>query len=163
LSSQAGNTPLDLATGDARAVLEHHAAVLAAVAADPAALGPAFLAHLAALSKSEGVPAAVLPLQAYHLQPALRWLPDATLAALGPWAHDVAVAQLMALGPFEDLLEDVYPLVMECVLVELPLAEVRSISAHCSSKAANAWVGLVVAAADKVSTEAASKPRNFLR
>jgi hypothetical protein len=142
LTSQAGNTPLDLATGDARAVLQHHAAVLAAVAADPAALGPAFLVHLAALSKSEGVPAAVLPLQAYHLQPALRWLPNATLAALGPWADDVAAAQLMARAPFKDFPAEMNALMMECVLVELPLAEARSIAACCSSKAAFAWSSL---------------------
>lgn len=160
MSSQAGNTPLDLATGDARAVLERHAAVLAAVAADPAALGPAFLAHLAALSKSQGVPAAALPLRAYHLQPALRWLPVPTLAALGPWARDVAAAQLMARGPFKRESICCRRKVLECLLVQLPLAEAWSIPARCSSPAAFAWVDLVVAAADRVSMHSSWKSSN---
>ena len=161
LSLQAGNTPLDLATGDARAVLEHHAAVLAAVAADPAALGPAFLAHLAALSKSQGVPAAVLPLRAYHLQPALRWLPVPTLAALGPWARDVAAAQLMARGPFKRESIRCRRMILNCLLVQLPLAEAWSIPARCSSPAAFAWVDLVVAAADRVSAHSSRKSVNY--
>ena len=160
LSSQAGNTPLDLATGAARAVLERHAAVLAAVAADPAALGPALLAHLAALSKSQGVPAAALPLRAYHLQPALRWLPVPTLAALGPWARDVAAAQLMARGPFKRESICCRRKVLECLLVQLPLAEAWSIPARCSSPAAFAWVDLVVAAADRVSMHSSWKSSN---
>ena len=102
------------------------------------------------------MPAAVLPLRAYHLQPALRWLPVPALAALGPWAREVAAAQLTARGPFKNLPEEINSLVMQYLLVQLPLAEAWSITARCSSPAACAWVGLVAAAADRVSTEAAS-------
>ena len=54
IKDTSGATPLDLATDDAcRTLLENHAAILAALAADPATLASGAVVHCAILSVSE--------------------------------------------------------------------------------------------------------------
>jgi len=94
-------TPFDLATNKAcRDLLKHHAAVFAAVEADPSALISALVAHCSALSGSNKPSSeTALSLRPYHLIWRFSWTPPSTQAVVFKWARDAFIVQLAAFTP----------------------------------------------------------------
>ena len=92
------------------------------------------------------MPATVLSLRAYHLDPCFLWAPPMACAAVFAWAQRVFVAQLAAtIQPFEKLPDDCAGDVLE--FFGMTHTESELIAKHCSSLEARAWVRKVVASA----------------
>jgi len=146
-----GATPIDLATdGDSRDILDHHAAVMAAIRADPAALVSYALAHCASLSGAqESVPAPALPLRAYQLDPFFLWAPEPAFSAtVFAWAPDAVIPQLAGTSlPFRQLNPDCEGDILEFFNVAMTREDALHVATHCSSQEACAWVRAVITAA----------------
>jgi len=145
-----GVTPLDLATfgSPCRALLEHHADVVAVLTAMPDLLVSASLAHCANCDSLGGaVSMTVLSLRGYHFDASFLWAPDDAREAVVAWARSALMAQLAAnTPPFEDLSDDVAGDVLEYFDTAMTRFESLRIVAHCSSPKSLAWVRAVTVA-----------------
>ena len=145
-----GATPLNLATDDAcRAILEHHAAVLATIKKNPTALISAATAHCAALSASEeSVLTAALPLHEYQLGPSFLWATPAARTTVFAWAGYAFIAQIAATTqPFAELSDDCAGDILEFFDMTMTRVEMLHVTMHCASPRACAWVHEILTAA----------------
>jgi len=143
-------TPLDLATdASCRELLEHHAAVLATLAKDPAALVPAAIAYCATLSTTdETVRAEKLSLREYQVRPSFLWATPAARTAVFKWARDAFIIQLAAMTPpFSLVPDDCAGDILEYLEIALSRPESLHLLAYCSSRKAHVWVRAVAEAA----------------
>jgi len=145
-----GATALDLATdGTCRDILEHHAAVLAAITDDPTRLVSFVLAHCATLSAPGAlVSITELDLRAYQLDPYFHWAPPAARARVLLWAVDALMVHHVAnTKPFGGLPGDCIGDVCEFFELSMTPKEIRHVAMQCSSPEAYAWVRAVFTAA----------------
>ena len=143
-----GLRPLQYAVDDkCRCVLEHHAAVLAVLDANP----PNFLiatlvAHCTALSDTPGImPETPISLSAFDYDAFFLWARPSVRAAVFEWARDAHIAQLAATyQTFADLPDDCAGDVLEFLSIAMTRRESAYIVTHCSSSKARAWVRSIV-------------------
>jgi len=135
-------------------LLEHHAAILAIVAEDPAALVSAAVAYCAILASSaEPLPAKVLFLDVHYFDPTFVWAPYQAQTMVFTWARDAFTVQLATTtDPFVDLLDDCAGDVLEYLETTMSHTEFLHNLTHCISPEANVWVRAIVAAAVAVSS-----------
>ena len=91
------------------------------------------------------MPASVLSLRAYQLEPSLLWAPPAAYSEVFTWACNVFIAhQAASAQPFMDLPDDCAGDVLEFLEISMTHMEMSKVNTHCFSPEAYAWVHAVV-------------------
>jgi len=135
------------ATDDAcRTLLEHHAAVLATLDADPAALFPAAaIEHCTNFGSKVEASLSPLSLCPYHLDPSFLWAPSAARSTLISWARSVYLVHQATMSPsFAELPDDIAGDVFEFLESPMSRTELMHITTHCSSPEARNWVHALI-------------------
>ena len=145
---------LEDATDDAcRDLLEHHAAVLEFLDADPAALPAAAFMHCANFKETLEAPTlkTTLSLLSYHFEPSFLWAHADARRAVVAWARNAFVVQQATTNKlFAELPDDCAGDVLDFLEMAMPRTESLEVASHCSSPKARAWVQAILAAAAMV-------------
>ena len=140
-------TPLQLASGECRALLELHAEVLSVLKNEPAALLHTIVAEHPTLpvpAVNSTSSSAVLLLHDFQRSPSFMWAPAPARAKVVTWARDAFIFMHTTVKPFVDLPADCVGDIFEYFRYTMTRTESLHMATQDIAPEARAWVRAVI-------------------